>query len=99
MWLEEPARSKRHFAMKVIALPWRCAISLHAVLQDHVAVGHGQRVGVADVDLLLARPPLALRVLDRDAGALQAGADRPHHPLFLGGLEDVVVLDIARRPS
>ena len=67
---------------------------LDAVLEDRVAVGHVQGIGVADVDLLLARAPLALGVLDRDAGALQAGADRPHDALFLGRLEDVVVLDV-----
>ena len=26
---------------------------------------------------------------------VEAVADRPHHPLLLGGLEDVVVLDVA----
>ena len=57
-------------------------------------VGHVERVGIADVDLLLARAPLALGVLDRDAGALQAVADGAHHALLLGGLEDVIVLDV-----
>ena len=60
-----------------------------------MAVGHLERVGIADVDLLLARPPFALGVLDRDAGALQALADGAHHALLLGGLQDVVVLDVA----
>ena len=67
---------------------------LDGVLQDGVAVGHLQRIGVADVDLFLARPPLALGVLDRDAGPLQPAADGAHHALLLGGLQDVVVLDV-----
>ena len=58
-------------------------------------IGHLQRVGVADVDLLLPRPPFALRVLDRDAGALQALADGAHDAFLLGGLQDVIVLDVA----
>ena len=67
---------------------------LGAVLVDHVAVGHLQRLGVDQVDLLLARPPFALGDLDRDAGGVHAVADRPDQALFLGGLEDVVVLDV-----
>ena len=59
-----------------------------------MAVGHLERAGVADIDLFLARAPFALRILDRDAGAVEPVADRPHHALFLGGLEDVVVLDV-----
>ena len=68
---------------------------LDAVLQDDVAVGHLQRIGIAHVDLGLAGAPLALGILHRDPGALQPVADRPHHGLFLGGLEDVVILDVA----
>src|SRR5688572_13559055 len=41
---------------------------LQALLVDRVAIGHRERVGVAHVELVLAEPPLALRVLDRDAG-------------------------------
>ena len=65
---------------------------LRAVLHDRMRVGRHQRLGVAHVDLLLAGARLALRVLDRHAGGVQPGADRPHHLLLLGGLEDVVVL-------
>ena len=43
-----------------------------------MAVGHLQRLGIADIDLFLAEPRLALGVLDRDAGAVEAVADRPH---------------------
>lgn len=65
---------------------------LAAVLDDRMPVGHRQGVGVTDIDLLLAGGRLALGVLDRDPGSLKAVADRPHHILFLGRLEDVVVL-------
>src|SRR5207247_6097803 len=45
---------------------------LDAVLVDDVVVGHRQRVGEAEVDLLLARPRLALRALDADPRGLHA---------------------------
>ena len=54
-----------------------------------------ERVGVAHVQLVLARAPLALGVLDRNAGALQAVAHGLQQVLFLAGLQDVVVLDEA----
>ena len=67
---------------------------LGGVLEDHMAVGHGQRVSIFDVDLFLARAPFAFRILDRNAGGSELLAQRPHHALFLGGLEDVVILDV-----
>ena len=60
-----------------------------------MAIRHLQCFGVTDIDLFLARSPFALGVLDRNAGVLQAVADGPHDRLYLGGLEDMVVLDIA----
>src|SRR3546814_12200942 len=39
---------------------------LAGVLQQHMVVGHGQRLVVADVDLRLAGPPLALGILHRE---------------------------------
>src|SRR5579871_5653472 len=48
---------------------------LGAVLVDGVTVGHLQRVGVVQVDLVLAEPPLAFGGEDRDAGAVHARAD------------------------
>ena len=64
------------------------------VLVDHVAVGHLERVGVPEVDLVLAEARLTLRELHRDAGVVDAVADRPDEVLVAGGLEDVVVLDV-----
>ena len=57
-------------------------------------IGHLDRLGVAQIELGLAGSPLALRELDRDAGAVHAVPDRPDQALLLGGLEDVVVLDV-----
>ena len=57
-------------------------------------VRHLQRLRIPDIDLLLARAPLALGILDRDAGALQAVAEGPHHDLVLRRLQDVIVLDV-----
>ena len=44
---------------------------LHRQPERHHVVGRGQGVGVAQVDLLLARRPLVVAELDRDAHALQ----------------------------
>ena len=75
---------------------------LHRVLHHRMRVRGVQHLAVADVDLLLPGARLALGILHRDAGRVQPGADRPHHILLLGGLEDVIVLvvraDRARRP-
>ena len=80
--------------MKVIALPCAWAISFIAFFITTWRSAMIEGLGVADVELLLARAPLALRILDRDARGLQQVAHRAHHRLFLGGLEDVVVLDV-----
>jgi len=48
---------------------------LDHVPERHDVVGHRQRVGVTQVDLLLARGDLVVTELDRDAQAFQ-GADR-----------------------
>ena len=44
----------------------------HDHAQRHHVVGHGQAVGVAEVDLVLGRRVLVERVLDGDAGGLEA---------------------------
>ena len=62
-----------------------------------MAVGHGERVGIFDVDLFLARAPFALGGFHRNAGSLQVLAQGTHHAFFLGGLEDVVILDVVAR--
>ena len=70
---------------------------LRAVLVDDVVVGHRQRVGVAEVDLLLAGPRLALRGLDADARAVHPVADLAQQRLVVGRREDVVVEDVRHR--
>ena len=70
--------------MNEIALPSGLGDLLGAVLQDDVAVGHLERLGIADVDFFLARTPLALGVLDRNAGRLHLVAQPAHHAFFLG---------------
>ncbi len=73
---------------------------LGAVLVQGVMVGVGQRVGVRDVDLVLALAELALAELDGDAGAPHVVAHLPDEPLVLRGLQHVVVHDVARaRPG
>src|SRR3990172_175287 len=66
----------------------------HAVLVERVAVGHLQRLGVAEVDLLLPAPPLALGELHGHVRPLHAVPDGADQRLLLRGLEDVVVLEV-----
>src|SRR5262245_11916110 len=68
----------------------------HAVLVEHVAVGHLERIRIAQVDLLLPARPLPFRELHRHARHLHGIAYCPHQPLFARGLQDVVVLEVAR---
>ena len=44
---------------------------LHDLAERHDVVGHRERVGVAQVDLVLARAELVEAVLDRDAHRLE----------------------------
>ena len=70
---------------------------LGAVLVDDVVVRHRQRVGEAEVDLLLARPRLALRRLDAHAGGLHPVPDLAQERLVVGRGEDVVIEDVRHR--
>jgi hypothetical protein len=62
-----------------------------------VVVRHRQRIRVAEVDLLLPRPRLALGGLDGDAGAVHPVPDLPQKRLVVGRGEDVVVEDVWHR--
>src|SRR5438552_3098413 len=68
---------------------------LDAVLVEHVAIGHLERLGVAEVDLLLPPPPLTLRELHRHARRFHRVPNGAHQRLLLGRLEDVIVLEVA----
>ena len=70
---------------------------LGAVLVDRVVVRHRHRVGEAEVHLLLTRPGLALRALDRDARAVHAVPDLTQQRLVVGRREHVVVEDVRHR--
>ena len=63
-------------------------------LVDDVVVGRLQRVGVAEVDLMLPGPRLALGRLDFQPGRLHRGAHRAHERLVVTRGEDVVVEDV-----
>ena len=67
---------------------------LGTVLVDRVVVGHGHGVGEAEVDLMLARPRLALRGLNPNPGGLHPVSDLPDERLVVGRREDVVVEDV-----
>ncbi len=64
---------------------------LGAGLVDHVVVGGGERLVVAEVDLVLAEVALALRVLHSHAGAGHRVADAADQRLHARGAEDRVV--------
>ena len=68
---------------------------LGPVLVDRMVVGHRQRVGIAEVDLVLAEVALALGVLHTDAGPGHAEPDRADDVLDHGRAEDRVV-DVVR---
>ncbi len=70
---------------------------LGPVLVDDVVVGHGERVRVDEVDLVLPRPGLAFRALHGDPGAMHAVADLADQRLVVRGRQDVVVEDVRRR--
>jgi hypothetical protein len=59
-----------------------------------VVVRHGDGVAVAEIQLVLARPRLALRCLDSHAGRLHVVAHGPDERLVIAGGEDVVVEDV-----
>ena len=82
--------------MNVSERPLSAGDLLRAVLVDHVAVGHLQRVGVAEVDLVLAVPGLALRELDGTPALSMPLRICADEVLVAGRLEDVVVLDHSR---
>src|SRR5438093_9463201 len=67
---------------------------LGGLLVEDVAVGHLERVGVTDVDLVLAGTPLALGELDRHARGLEVMADGADQRLHLPALQRMVVLEV-----
>src|SRR5207249_4013522 len=69
---------------------------LGPVLVERGAVRHLERLGVDEVDLLLAAAPLALGRLHRHVGRLHPVADGADERLLLRRLQDVIVLEIVR---
>ena len=69
---------------------------LDPVLVERVAIRHLQGLGIAKVDLLLTASPLALGELHGHARRLHVVADGTDQRLLLRGLQDVIVLQIAR---
>ena len=75
--------------------PRRMGHLLDPVLGDRVEIRRRQRLGIADIDLVLPRLGLALGILDRNARAIKPVAHGPHQMLFLRGAEDAVVVVVA----
>ena len=64
--------------------------------ERHHVVGHRERVRVAEVDLVLARPELVEAVLDRDAHRLERDDRLPAqlaHHVELGEVEEAGVVE------
>ena len=94
MWHDEPGPLHvvlRHERERTTVEPGDL---LGRVLVDGVTIGHLERLGVLEVDLVLAEPRLTLRELHRDPRVVDAVADRADEVLVAGGLEHVVVLDV-----
>src|SRR5690554_467606 len=65
---------------------------LDRMLGDGVIVRHVQRTCIADVQLFLTSLCFALGTLHRNACGIKMVAQGTHDMLFLGGLEDMVIL-------
>ena len=83
-----PFWQERH---RIALLP---ADLLGGMFGNAVMVGGQHRLGIFDVELFLSRLGLALGILDRDTGSPQMIAKRAHQMLFLGCLQDIVILVI-----
>ena len=96
-WQLEPARSVCGLAMKRDAHALLVGGLLQALLEHGVAVGRLEHVGVADVELVLAEAPLALRALDGDARGVQVAAHGGVEVLGASALLELVVLEVPAR--
>jgi hypothetical protein len=65
---------------------------LDRMLGNGVMVGAIKRFGITDVELFLPGLGLALGVFHRDPSRKEMVAHRAHDALFLGGLQDMVIL-------
>ena len=84
------------FGMNVAYAPRSAATCLTADAERHHVVGHRERVGVAEVDLVLARPELVEAVLDRDAHRLERDdrlTPQLAHHVELGEVEEAGVVE------
>ena len=98
--MPDPWTPASGLGMKLAWTPRRWADLLDHQPDRHHGVGHGQGVGVAQVDLVLAGGVLVLGVLDGDAHLLQG----EHGPLAqvagqVGGGELEVGAGVERSPA
>ena len=66
-------------------------------LVENVPIGHLERRGVAQIDLVLAGTPFSLAELDGDRRSIDAVSDRAEDILDEGRGEDVIVLHVPPR--
>ena len=69
--MPDPCTPASGLGMKLACTPCALGDLLHHQADGHDGVGHGQGVGVAQVDLVLAGGVLVLGVLDGDAHLLE----------------------------
>src|SRR5579884_3667826 len=67
---------------------------LRTMLEDRMAIGHRERVGISDVDLVLAAAPFAFGVFDRNAGSDHLIPHVAQRRFVAAGLEDMVVYPV-----
>ena len=94
--IPEPNAPSMGFGMKVAYTPRSGGDLLHDQAERHHVVGHRERVGVAEVDLVLARAELVEAVLDRDAHRLERDDGLPPqlaHHVELGEVEEAGVVE------
>ena len=101
--MPEPCTPSSGLGMNVACTPVRGGDLAHDEPERHHAVGHRQGVGVAQVDLLLARRVLVEAVLDRDAHRLER-ADRllaqRAGDVVRGEVEEAALVErLRRRPA
>lgn len=75
MWKPLPAQSSIGLGRKEANIPVLSGHRPHRALEGHDLIGGGQRVGIAEIDLILPRPLFMVEALGHDAHLLEGQAD------------------------
>ena len=72
MWAPQPVRSANGLAMKVAIAPYLRADLAGQHLEEDEAIGRGQRVGILEIDFVLAVGVLVVGLVDAPVELAQA---------------------------